>query len=98
MPLGIKYIEWMNSVKYLGVTTAGGNSLGFNNGPVKQSFFSASITAYNANAKQLDERLHLALHENYSLPTYLCYRGCKILHQACRKTSLMHAGILFIES
>ena len=35
---GANLIEWVISIKYLGVTITGGNSLGLNNGPVKQSF------------------------------------------------------------
>ena len=61
------------------------NSLGFNNGSVKQSFFSACNCIY-ANAKQLDEIMHHTLQESYclSILTYCCC--CKMLDKAGRRT------------
>ena len=51
--LGTNLIEWVNSIKYLGVMIAGVSSLGFNSGPVKQSFFASCncIYANNNNAE-----------------------------------------------
>ena len=38
MSLGTGHIEWVDSIKYLGVTITGGAKLGFNNSLVKQNF------------------------------------------------------------
>ena len=70
MTLGTNNIEWVNSIKYLGVTITGGNSLGFNNGPAKQSFFVACNCIY-ANAEQLDELLYLITGKLFFAYTYL---------------------------
>jgi hypothetical protein len=67
MSLGIIHIEWVNSIKYPGITITEGNSLGFKNGLVKQSFFLRCNCTY-ANAKLFGEIVQLALQESYCLP------------------------------
>ena len=63
MSSGAILIEWVNSIRYLGVTITGGNSLGFKNGSVKQSFCAACNCTLNST-----EIMHLTLHESYCLP------------------------------
>ena len=67
MSLGESRIEWVESVKYLGVTISGGASLSFCNNLTKRNFFAACNCIY-AHAKQLDELIHLLLQESYCLP------------------------------
>ena len=66
MSLGTGQIDWVDSIKYLGVTITGGTKLGFNNSLVKQNFFAACNCIY-AKAKHLDEIIHLMLQESYCL-------------------------------
>ena len=54
-------IPWASSIKYLGVYIVGGRKLLFDITAVKQSFFAACNSIY-AQAKSLDETLHLSLH------------------------------------
>ena len=75
----------------------GGNSLGFNNGLVKQSFFAACNCIY-ANAKQLDELMHLTLQNSYCLPILIPMLLLLKNTRLSRKTNLMPVGIPFIES
>ena len=60
-------IPWVSSIKYLGVYIVSGRKLMFDITPVKQSFFAACNCIY-AQAKSLDETLHLSLQECYCLP------------------------------
>ena len=53
--------------KYLGVTLYGGKTLRFDCKTVIQSFFAACNCIY-AQAKQLDEIIHVSLQESYCLP------------------------------
>ena len=39
LKLGTNLIEWLDSIEYFGVTIKGVRGLGFNDSPVKQSFF-----------------------------------------------------------
>jgi hypothetical protein len=64
MSLGSIHIEWVNSIKYLGVTLCGDKSLRFNSNIVKQNFFAACNCVY-AQAKQLDEIIQVSLQESY---------------------------------
>jgi len=66
MSLGTGQIEWVDSIKYLGVTITGGAKLGFNASLVKQNFFAACNCIY-AKAKHVDEIIHLMLQESYCL-------------------------------
>ena len=60
-------IHWASSIKYLGVYIANGRKLLFDIASVKQSLFAACNSVY-AQAKSLDETLHLSLQESYCLP------------------------------
>jgi len=60
-------IPWVSTVKYLGVHVVSGKKLAFDINPVKQSFFAACNSIY-AQAKNLDELVHLSLQESYCLP------------------------------
>jgi len=60
-------IPWASSIKYLGVYIVSGRKLLFDIASVKQSFFAARNSIY-AQAKSLDETLHLSLQESYCLP------------------------------
>ena len=46
MSLGDSRIEWVESVKYLGVTMSGGASLSFSNNVTKRNFFAACNCIY----------------------------------------------------
>jgi len=59
-------IQWASTVKYYGVYIVSGKKLAFDITPVKQSFFAACNSIY-AQAKNLDELLHLSLQESYCL-------------------------------
>jgi hypothetical protein len=67
MMLDSSPIEWVNSIKYLGVSIVGGKTLSFNSDIMKQSFFAAFNCIY-AHARNLDEIIHLILQETYCLP------------------------------
>ena len=66
MMLDSSPIEWVNSLKYLGVTIVGGRTLSFNSYIIKQSFFAACNCIY-AHARNLNEIIHLTLQESYCL-------------------------------
>jgi hypothetical protein len=57
MSLDSSHSEWVNSIKYSGVTLCGGKSLRFDNNIVKQNFFAACNCVYT-HAKHLDEVTH----------------------------------------
>ena len=67
MSSGAILIEWVNSIRYLGVMITGDNSLGFKNGSVKQSFCVACNCIYKLTLNST-EIMHLTLHESYCLP------------------------------
>ena len=67
MQLDSHPIPWASSIKYLGVYIVSGSKLLFEIASVKQSFFAACNYIY-AQAKSLDETLHLSLQESYCLP------------------------------
>ena len=67
MQLDFHPIPWVSSIKYLGVYIVSGRKLLFDIASVKQSFFAACNSIY-AQAKSLDETLHLSLQESYCLP------------------------------
>jgi hypothetical protein len=60
-------IEWVNSIEYLGTHIVSSNKIAWDIQLPKRHFYAAS-TAIIANAKTLDELLHLTLHEIDSLP------------------------------
>jgi len=61
------HIPWVPMVKYLGVHVVSGRKLSFDITPIKQAFFAACDSIY-AQARGLDEPLHLSLQESYCLP------------------------------
>jgi hypothetical protein len=67
MRLGNDNIEWVNSIKYLGVYIVSGKKLTFDISCTKRTFY-ASCNSVNAHAKSLEEIVQLTLHENYCLP------------------------------
>ena len=67
MRLGSNNIDWVNSIKYLGVYFVGGKKLTFDISCTKRTFY-ASCNCINAHAKSFDEIVQLTLHESYCLP------------------------------
>jgi len=68
-------IPWVSSIKYLGVYIVSGRKLLFDITSVKQSFFAACNCIY-AQAKSLDETLHLSLQECYLSSCFNVYCSC----------------------
>jgi len=66
MRLGSESIQWVSSIKYLGVTVCGGKSLSFDTALTKRSFFAACNCVF-AQAKNVNELVHLSLQETYCL-------------------------------
>jgi len=67
MKIGDRNIEWVRSIKYLGLTLSGGKNLHFDIGKTKQNFYTA-CNCIMSQAKNLDEVIHLTLQESYCLP------------------------------
>jgi hypothetical protein len=80
MSLGLSHTEWVNLIKYLGVTLCGGKSLRFESNNVKQNFFAACNCVY-AHVKYLDEIIHVSLQQSYCLPI-LTYASAAVTYSA----------------
>ena len=59
-------IDWVNSIKYLGVCVVSGKKLTFDIANVKRDFY-AACNCINSHAKNFEEILQLTLHESYCL-------------------------------
>ena len=67
MHIGDDSINWVESIKYLGVHIVGGKKLSFDIQALRRSFYAA----YNnicSHTKTLEEVVQLTLHESYCLP------------------------------
>jgi len=67
MHLGDDSINWVESIKYLGVHIIGGKKLSFDIQALRRSFYAA----YNnicSHTKTLEEVVQLTLHESFCLP------------------------------
>ena len=67
MKLGCENINWVGSIKYLGVHLLAGKSCKFNTDPILRSFYSACNCIFSHSSKT-DEILQLKLQESYCLP------------------------------
>ena len=67
MTLGNNPIEWVQSVKYLGICIVSGTKLSFDTSSIKRSFYVA-CNSIHSHAKWLDQIIQLTLHESYCLP------------------------------
>jgi len=67
MQLDSDIINWVDSVKYLGVNIVGGKKLSFEIQASRRSFY-AAFNNICSHAKTLEELVQLALYESYCLP------------------------------
>ena len=67
MLLGQDHIQWVNSIKYLGVIMVSGKTLSFDIDPMLRSFYLSCNCIFSKTAK-CDQLLQLRLQETYCLP------------------------------
>ena len=67
MHIGDDSINWVESIKYLGVHIVGGKKLSFDIQALRRSFY-AAFNNICSHTKTLEEVVQLTLHESYCLP------------------------------
>jgi len=96
MLLGSQTIDWVKSVKYLGVYIVSGAKLSFDIASAKRSFY-AACNSIHSHAKSLDQIVQLTLHESYCLPL-LTYALAALTLSAKQLNELnMSVGTLFTD-
>ena len=68
MLLGQDHIQWVHSIKYIGVIMVSGKTLSFDIDPMLRSFYLLSCNCIFSKTAKCDQLLQFRLQETYCLP------------------------------